>query len=190
MVVPLPTSHPRKEVEMSFTRRGLVAASTALIVIGAPSAGANASALRPHTEQVLHYFSQFESQVFLTAAGKPFDPSEKDQPVPGDSIDGTDLDFVGNSVHHAAGWTASDHELCILNKENNPVCQAQVAVAGSMILAQADLGPVSASTATSTFEVTGGTGSFQDVTGTIEVVQIDPSSHTSSSNVTITLKRP
>ena len=122
-------------------RRGLVAASTALIVIGAPSAGANVSTLPPHTEQVLHYFSQFESQVFLTAAGKPFNPSEKDQPVSGDSIDGTNLDFVGNNVHHAAGWTASDHELCVLNKQNNPVCQAQVAIAGSMILAEADLGP-------------------------------------------------
>ena len=187
----LPKALPRPDRRTCLNiRRGLVAGSTALIVIGAPSAGANASTVPPHTEQVLHYFSQFESQVFLTAAGKPFNPSEKDQPVPGDSIDGTDLDFVGDNVRHAAGWTASDHELCVLNKENNPVCQAQIAIAGSMILAEADLGPVSASTATSTFEVTGGTGSFQGVTGTIEVVQIDPSSHTSSSNVTITLKRP
>ena len=41
-----------------------------------------------------------------------------------------------------------------------------------------------------TFEVTGGTGTFQGVTGTIESVEIDPSARTSSSNVTITLKRP
>jgi hypothetical protein len=180
---------PRRRSGLNL-RRGLLAASTALIAIGAPAATANASGRQPGTEQVLHYFSQFESQVFLTAAGKPFNPSQKDHPVAGDSIDGTNLDFVGDNVHHAAGWTASDHELCVLNKENNPVCQAQVAVAGSMILAEADLGPRSPSTATSTFEVTGGTGSFQGVTGTIEVVQIDPSARTSSSNVTVTLKRP
>ena len=59
-----------------------------------------------------------------------------------------------------------------------------------MILAQADLGHVSASTTTVTFQVTGGTGTFQGVTGTIVSVQIDPSSQTSSSNVTITLQRP
>ena len=84
-------------------RRGVVAASTALIVIGAPSAGANASALQPHTEQVLHYFSQFERQVFLTGAGKPFIPSEKDQPVSGDSIDSTDLGLGTTCTMRRAG---------------------------------------------------------------------------------------
>ena len=59
-----------------------------------------------------------------------------------------------------------------------------------MILAQANLGQVSASTSTSTFQVTGGTGTFQGVTGTIVAVDIDPSSQTSDSDATITLQRP
>ena len=42
--------------------------------------------------------------------------------------------------------------------------------------------PVSASTSASTFQVTGGTGTFQGVTGTIVVVQLDPSSQTSNSD--------
>ncbi len=174
----------------SNVRRALVAASTVLIVIGSPSVAAHASAMQPDTAHVLHYFSKFESQVFLTAAGKPFSPSEKNPPVSGDSIDSTNLDYVGNHVHHARNWTASDQELCVLNNKMDVVCQAQVAIGGSMILAQANLGQVSASTSTSTFQVTGGTGTFQGVTGTIVAVDIDPSSQTSDSDATITLQRP
>ncbi len=170
--------------------RGLLAASIALITAGSPLVDANASVVQPTTHQVLHYFSKFESQVFLTEAGKPFSPSQKSPPAPGDSIEGTNLDYLGDNAHHAATWTASDHELCILDNQGNPVCHGQVAIGGSMILAQADLGHVSASTTTSTFQVTGGTGTFQGVTGTIVSVQIDPSSQTSSSDVTITLQRP
>jgi hypothetical protein len=189
-VSPPNSSHrPHRKAVLRF-HPGLVAAPIALIAIGAPLAAANASVMQPNTEHVLHYFSKFESQVFLTAAGKPFSPSEKNPPVPGDSIDSTNLDYVGNYVHHAPNWTASDQELCVLNNKMDVACQAQVAIGGSMILAQANLGQVSASTSTSTFEVTGGTGTFQGVTGTIVAVNIDPSSQTSDSDATITLRRP
>jgi hypothetical protein len=184
------TSRRTRRTVGSRIHRGLVAVPIALLALGSPLAAANASVMQPNTEQIMHYFSKFESQVFFTAAGKPFSPSKKDQPVPGDSIDGTNLDYVGNHVHHAPGWTASDHELCILDSKGNPVCYAQVAIGGSMILAQADLAHVSASTSKSTFQVTGGTGTFQGVTGTIVAVELDPSSQTSNSDVTITLQRP
>jgi hypothetical protein len=185
---PMIPAQPDRRRRFSF-RSGLLAATTAFITIGSPLAAANASAAQADTQQVFHYFSKFESQVFLTTTGKPFTPSEKNPPGPGDSIEGTNLDYVGNHVHHAASWTASDHELCVLDNKGNPVCHAQVAIGGSMILAQADLGHVSASTSTSTFQVTGGTGTFQGVTGTIAVVQLDPSAQTSNSDVVITLQR-
>ena len=170
-------------------RSGLLATTIALITVGSPFAAANAFTAQADTHQVLRYFSKFESQVFLTTTGKPFTPSQKNPPGPGDSIEGTNLDYVGDHLHHAASWTASDHELCVLDDRGNPVCHAQVAIGGSMILAQADLGHVSASTSTSTFQVTGGTGTFQGVTGTIAVVQLDPSAQTSNSDVVITLQR-
>ena len=187
-IVPQDTSGRSQRRAALSLRRGLLAVLTVLITIGSPFVGADASVVKSDTQQVLHYFSQFESQVFLTAAGKPFSPSEKNPPAPGDSIEGTNLDYVGNNVHHAANWTASDHELCILDNQGNPVRRAQVAIGGSMILAQADLGRVSASTTMSTFHVTGGAGAFQGVSGTIVVFQIDPNSQTGNSNVTITLQ--
>lgn len=180
----------RRHCRPLSARGAIVAASLALLTSGSPFAAANASVVRPGTQQVLHYFSKFESQVFLTAAGKPFIPSEKNPPIPGDSIDGTNLDYAGNNVHHAADWTASDHELCILDNKGDPVCHAEIAIGGSMILAEADLGPVTAGTTTLTFQVTGGTGAFQGVTGRVVTVQVDPSDRTSNSDVTITLQRP
>jgi hypothetical protein len=187
--LPETSERPHRRAGLNF-RRGLLAASTALVTIGSPFVGANASVVQPSAQQVLHYFSKFESQVFLTATGKPFSPSEKNPPVPGDSIESTNLDYAGDNAHHAANWTASDHELCILDNKGNPVCHAQVAIGSSMILAQANLGHVSASTSASTFQVTGGTGTFLGVTGTIVAVQLDPSSRTSNSEATITLQRP
>jgi hypothetical protein len=181
-------SHRRTGLGFS---RSLVAASAALIAIGSPLLSADVSAAQPGTQQqILHYFSKFESQVFLTAAGKPFTPSEKNQVVPGDSIEGTDLDYVGNHLQHAPDWTASDHEVCVLDKGGNPVCQGQIAIGGSMILVQANLGHVSASTSQDTLQVTGGTGTFRGAVGAVVTVQIDPSSRTSDSDVTITLQRP
>jgi hypothetical protein len=190
VLITMPQSSGRPPRASSRFRRVVVAAtSTAVITIGSPLAVANASA-KPDSQQVLHYFSKFESQAFLTAAGKPFTPSEKNQPVPGDAIESTNLDYVGNHVHHAPNWTASDHELCIIDDKGAPVCHAQVAVGGSMILAQ-DTFPGGPNTpARLTFEVTGGTGTFQGVTGTIVVVNIDPSAQTDNSDVSITLNRP
>jgi hypothetical protein len=172
-------------------RRGLLAASTALVAVALPSLAGSASAAPspPRALQILHFYSEFESQTFMTASGKLFNPSPKDPPVPGDIIDGTNLDYVGNHLHHAASWTASDHEWCVLGTDLDVVCQAQVAIGGSMILAEGNLGKVTASTSTSRFEVTEGTGVFKGVTGTIVAVNIDPASQTSTSDVTITLHR-
>lgn len=180
---------PHRRAGLRF-RPTLVAAPIVLIAIGSPLAAASASVMQPNAVQFMHYFSKFESQAFLTAAGKSFAPSEKNPPVPGDYVESTDLDYVGNHVLHAPNWTASDHELCILDSKGDPVCHAQVAIGGSMILAQGALPGGPNTPPRLTFEVTGGTGTFQGVTGTIVVVNITPSAQTSNSDVTITLHRP
>lgn len=147
------------------------------------------AAPRPSSSEVLHFFSKPQSGAFLTAAGKPFNPSKADPPRPGDQIESSDLDYVGNHLHHAATWTASDHELCIFDAQDTPVCHAEVADGGSMILAQVTLTHLSAATATFTYHVTGGTGVFQGVSGNIVVVNLTPEAESSNSDVTITLSR-
>jgi hypothetical protein len=100
---------------------------------------------------------------------------------PGNQIESANLDFVGNHTHHALQWTASDHELRVVHSEGNPFCHAEVASGGSLVLTQG----VPSQSATFTRAVTGGTGSFQGVTGTIVVVTVSPNS--ANSDVTITL---
>jgi hypothetical protein len=167
-----------------------VLAVGALAAVALPISGgvAGAAIPRPNADQTLNFFSKAESMVFLTTAGKPFIPSQSNPPKPGDEIEGTDLDYVGSHSDHAKNWTASDHQLCIFNSAGNPVCHAQVAIGGSMILAQATLTNISANSTTSTFEVTGGTGLFQGVSGVILVVNLT-SAVGSNSDVTITLNR-
>lgn len=146
---------------------------------GAATSGAGAV-------QVLRFFSETQTMRFWTAAGKPFSPSKSDQPTAGDVIESTDLDYVGNHLHHVATWTASDHLLCTLAAKGDPVCDAQIAIGDSMILLHGLATPA----VRSSFVVTGGTGRFKGVTGSLVAVNIDPNSPDSSSDLTITLHRP
>jgi hypothetical protein len=183
-------SHTRaRRAAWTRTMRRAIAAGAAAFIgfslpVGLSVAGADVA--RTSSSEVIHFFSKSESQTFSTAAGLQFAPSRSNPPKPGDLIEGTDLDYVGNQSAHAKSWTASDHELCILNSAGTPVCHGQVAIGGSMILAQATLADLSASTATTKYTITGGTGAFQGASGTIVAVNVT-SADNSNSDVTITL---
>jgi hypothetical protein len=167
--------------------RKVLAAS--VFCVGAALAGggvAGASASRTSSVQVLHFFSKAETMRFSTPSGKPFSPSKANPPAAGDVIESTDLDYLGNHSQHASSWSASDQLLCIVPAKGDPVCYAQIAIGGSMIL----LRGVATRTASTPFVVTGGTGRFKDVTGSLASVDLDPSSDSGNSDVTITLHRP
>ena len=119
----------RSERPISTTRRrsaltaALVAALGAGIALGASVSGATAQS-RPGATSALHFFSKSATFSITTATGKPV----KGQPKPGDEIEFTDFDYVGNHVRHASSWTASDHGLCIFETTGPPLCHAQVAI--------------------------------------------------------------
>jgi hypothetical protein len=173
------------------TRRRAIAVGTATAIsicflLG--EGAASAATPRSGSTQILHYYSVSKGEIFSNGAGMQFSPSKSDPPRSGDQIEGTDLDYVGNHSSHAKNWTASDHELCIFNSANIPVCHAQVAIGNSMILAEATLTNLSASTTTTKYVITGGTGEFQGATGLIVAMNINES-RTSNSDVTITWHR-
>jgi hypothetical protein len=167
--------------------RRVITASVLFVGVGlAGSAGAGAATPKAGSVQVLHFFSKSQSMTFSTAAGKPFSPSKADPPAAGDDFESTDFDYVGNHLHHAATWKVSDHVLCVFPPRGDPVCHAQIAIGGSMIL----LRGLATGAARSPFVVTGGTGRFEGVTGSLVSVNIDPSSERSDSDLTIMLRRP
>jgi hypothetical protein len=168
-----------------FLRTKLVA--SVLFAVSLAGGGvAGASTARTSSVQVLHFFSKAQTMTFSTAAGKPFSPSKAHPPAAGDVIESTDLDYVGNHAQHAAKWTASDHLLCIVPAKGDPVCHVQIAIGGSMIL----LRGLATESTNAPFVVTGGTGRFKGVTGSLASVNVDPKSENSNSDLTITLHRP
>jgi hypothetical protein len=153
------------------------------LVAGASALGPVASA--SGTTQTLHFFSKNVSDSWTTASGQPIPggPSQSNPPAPGDQLEQTDLDYVGTHTHHARNWTATDHLSCVVNSQSQPVCQGEVAIGGSMVLATA----TPTGSAQSTFEVVGGTGAFQGVSGTVASDNYSPNSE--DSDITITLRQ-
>jgi hypothetical protein len=127
--------------------------------LGAGVAGASPRAGSTH---VLRLFAKTASFTYITASGKHVKVLPK--PLkPGDQLLETDLDYVGDYAHHAAKWTDTDVERCIFLSKASVPCYVEIAVGGSMILAEGTLGQ-SASGKT-TFKVVGGTGAYAGARG-------------------------
>ena len=117
----------------------------------------------------LHYFSKQTSSTFVTPQGKPLGPNSA--PAVGDVNDNTDVDYVGNHKSHAKQSTASDHLRCTFTgfSGNNAVatCDAQIAIGGSMFLANNVKLTFSNSNAPIVVPITGGTGIYRHAHGKV-----------------------
>ncbi len=168
-------------------RRRILAASAAVLGLALAVGVCSGSASASNSGQTLHFFETSTTSTWTNASGQqiPGGPSQSNPPSPGDQNELTHLDFVGNHTHHAKHWTASDHVLCVINSQGNAVCQAQLALDGSMVLGK---GTLNGSSSTQTLTVTGGTGTFPGVvSGTIVDAAYSPKSN--DTDLTITLHR-
>jgi hypothetical protein len=119
----------------------------------------------------LHFFQKATSEKFLGSDGKPIaPPSGSNGPAVGDKFVTTDDDYVGNHKHHAAKATASDHLACTFtDTQGHAICDGQIAIGGSMLLAEdvtVDLSDAS------TISVNAGTGVYKHAHGTTFSVSI------------------
>jgi hypothetical protein len=131
-----------------------------LLVI-APAAGARTV--------TLHYFSKQTSNTFSTPQGQPVAPNTP--PAAGDVNDITGLDYAGNHKHHASKPTASDHLRCTITSFTGSAaaadCDAQVAIGGSMLLADDVTFMLSDGSAPLVVPINGGTGIYRHARGRI-----------------------
>jgi hypothetical protein len=100
----------------------------------------------------------------------PVNPSARNPPAAGDVFDAIDRDYLGNHKHHAKHWTATDHLRCLFENANSATCIAEIAVGGSMLLAngiQPDLGSNPA-----TYALNAGTGVFYGAHGSLTAAVI------------------
>jgi hypothetical protein len=92
------------------------------------------------------------------------------------------MGYAGNSKHHAKAPTASIHLACVVTTAPDAVCFAQVAIGGSMLLANQFTVSLASGNPFSTVKLNGGTGKFVHARGTVNSTPVSQS----NSNVTIT----
>jgi hypothetical protein len=120
----------------------------------------------------LRFFEKAESQKFLDPSGNPIS-NPNAPPAVGDQFIFTNRDYVGTRRHHAKHWTATDHLQCTITKVAangaSGLCNGQIAIGGSMLLAEnvtVDLSNQS----TTVVPINGGTGRFVHARGTARSV--------------------
>ncbi len=152
----------------------VVAAAVAALALAAASAGAATK---------IKFFQKGESASLTDSSGHPVtDPNAT--PTTGDKIDLTDRDFVGNHKRHAKRYTATDHLSCTFTAPTTALCNGQFAIGGSLLLAEDVTVNLDFSKPTIVVPITGGTGVFQHVKGTVTTKQVGSSG---DSDVTISL---
>jgi hypothetical protein len=160
-----------------FTRRTTPLAAIAFGALGL-ALGATPASARTTT---LHFFQKETTDTFSGPDGKPIPPpTSTTPPAAGDRFVTTDDDYAGNHKHHAAKATATDHLVCTFTNDlGQATCDGQIAIGGSMLLAE----NVSVDFAkTSGVPLNGGTGVYKHAHGATTSVGI---ANTSNSDFTI-----
>jgi hypothetical protein len=145
---------PRTRVALPLA---LLAGVSLALAIGAPMASAKTV--------TMHLFSRDTSSTFVDAQGHPVAPNAP--PAVGDTFDNTGIDYVGNHKHHAAKPNGTDHLRCTITSisSTGPMvrCSGQIAIGGSMLLANDETLPLTASPPLT--PINGGTGIYRHAHG-------------------------
>jgi hypothetical protein len=138
---------------------GALGLSLLVLALLVPAAGAKTL--------TLHYFSKQTSSTFVNPQGQPLGASTA--PAIGDIFDTTGIDYVGTHRHHAKRATATDHLRCTITSSTatggTATCDAQIAIGGSMILANDAPLTLSNSAAPNVVAINGGTGIYRHARG-------------------------
>jgi hypothetical protein len=141
-----------------MSRRSMAAVVATAAFAGAAVAAMPASAAK--TIQ-LKFFSQAESVSLTDASGNPLAGRD---PAAGDKLVATDRNFAGNHRRHARRYSSTDHLSCTFTGPAVAVCDGQIAVGASLLLAE----HVTVNLAEDglTIPISGGTGRFHGMHGT------------------------
>ena len=162
-----------------FNRRASV--RIGVVVIGALCAVA-ILATSASAATTLHFYDKQLSSTFTDPSGHPIGNSSKPPPS-GSAINISAIAYAGNSKHHATAPTASIHLACVVTTAPKAVCFGQVAIGGSMLLAnQFTVSLAGSGNPFSTVKLNGGIGRFAHARGTVHTTPAGKS----NSNVTIT----
>lgn len=162
-----------------FDRR--IGVRIGVVVIGAICAVAILAA-SASAATTLHFYDKQLTNTFTDPSGHPIGNSNTPPPT-GSTFNSTAIGYAGNSKHHATAPTASIHLACVVTTAPKAVCFGQIAIGGSMLLAnQFTVNLAGAGNPFSTIKLNGGIGKFAHAHGTVHTT---PAGN-SNSNLTIT----
>jgi hypothetical protein len=161
--------------------RGALAALLPVVVVAGLSI---APAWAKPSKNTLHFFQKAVSSKLTDPSGKP-----ASAPAVGDAFAAIDLDYLGNHKHHAKHFLASDHIRCVfltvsLTGPSKALCDAQLAIGGSMILA--DHVVATLSPALDVVPINGGTGVYRGIRGKATARAIG---NTGNNDLTVVIRR-
>ena len=161
---------------------GAVAVTAGLLAFSA-STGVAAVASGSTTATTVHYYSVPTLSNLYTSSGQVV-TNQNTAPALGDYVVAADNDYTGTSTSHSADVTATDHLYCLITKAPaTGTCSAEIATSQGMVFADNSVQNLAAQGQTQTYQITGGTGSYQGAKGTVTVA---PVANGNASDFTVT----
>jgi hypothetical protein len=154
-------------------RAGAIVLGT-LCAIAIPASSASAAT-------TLRLFARTTYNTFTSPSGHPI-LGHVPPPARGSVLTNTSLDYLGSAVHHAHAPSASTNIICYVTKAPKALCYAQVAIGGSMLLANRFTANLADSNPFASIPINAGTGKFARAHGNINTT----SAGGNSINLTIT----
>jgi hypothetical protein len=147
----------------------------ALCAIAIPVSSANAAT-------TLHLFAKTTQNTFTDPSGNPI-LGHVPPPPAGSVLTNAGAEYLGSSKHHAHTLSASTNIICFVTKAPKALCYAQIAIDGSMLLANRFTANLAHSNPFASIPINAGTGKFARAHGKIRTAPVGGGT---SVNITIT----
>ena len=159
-----------------FTRRGVLGVAACLATMAVVAAPASAKTT------TLHFFEKTVSFSITDANGTPV--SMNAPPAAGDRLVIVNNEFTGNHKHHSKKPTATVHISCVVGSGATALCNAELAMGSSMLLA--DFWSLNlSSNGANNVPITGGTGKFLHAHGRVVTTPVgNPNNNQDDTTVT------
>jgi hypothetical protein len=146
----------------------------ALCAIAVPASSASAA--------TLHLFAKTTENTFTDPSGHPI-LGHVPPPPAGSVLTNTGVEYLGTSKHHAHAPIASTNIICFVTKAPRALCYGQLAIGGSMLLANRFIANLAQSNPFASIPINAGTGKFARAHGRIRTSTVGGGN---SVNLTIT----
>jgi hypothetical protein len=147
----------------------------ALCAIAIPAGSASAAT-------TLHLFAKRTDNTFTNPSGHPI-AGHVPPPARGSVLTNTGIEYLGTAAHHARRATASTNIICYVTKAPKALCYGEIAIGGSMLLANRFTANLAHSNPFASIPINAGTGKFARAHGRIRTT---PAGRGTSINLTIT----